>query len=103
MHVFIIGATLTIFVTTGCLINPKSSEKKLHPVRGGKVPTKQLHENMEKSIDTAKSIVHNTCGTVLHKGKWNNIENGEGFFVYQTKRKGLFSGGTKCDTSGWCR
>ena len=97
MRGFIVGAAIAMFVATGCLVNPKSSGKKLHTVHGRKVSTKQLRENMEKSIDIAKSIVHDTCGAVLHKGKWNDTENGEGFFVYQTKRKGLFSGGIKCN------
>ena len=44
----------------------------------------------------AKSIMYRACRTLLHKGSWSETESGEGFFVYQTKRKGLFSEGTKC-------
>lgn len=96
MQVFALIVAMAMLATTSCLVNPSSNEKKLHQVHGGRLTAEQLRKHRDKSVKTAKDIIYDACGTMLHKGSWSETGNGKGFFVFQTKRKLFFSSGTKC-------
>lgn len=96
MQVFSLVIIATMLVATGCLVSPKSSDKKLHQTYGARLTPKQLQHNRKKAVKAAQDIMYEACKSVLHKRKWYETENGDGLFVYQIKRKNFFSGGVKC-------
>ena len=98
MRVLAIGMALAMLMTTACLVSPSSSGKKLLRSHGGKLTDEQLQKNRKKLIEVAKDIVYDACENLLNKGSWSEIENGEGFFVYQIKPQGIVSKGTNCPT-----